>query len=98
MLDKHVSMHPMIAKRRTTLIRYYIILLIKGTLIYRTAQDIHQAFKLMEYDSDLPDVVPLGFCDSFNWAMEWQVSDELREKFSGVVLELINYIRRISPE
>lgn len=80
------------------MIRYYIILFIKGTLIYRTAQNIHHAFTLMEYDPDLPDVVPLGYCDSTNWAMEWQVNDEFREKFSGSVLELINYIRQIDTE
>ena len=80
------------------MIRYYIILSIKGTLIYRTAKNIHDALRLIEYDPDLPDVLPLGFCNSANWSMEWQVGDELREKFSGSVLELINYIRQINPE
>ena len=80
------------------MIRYYIILFIKGTLIYRTAKDIRDAFQLIEYDPDLPDVLPLGFCNSVNWLIEWHVSDELREKFSGSVLELINYIRRINSK
>lgn len=78
--------------------RYYIILFIKGTLIYRIANDIDRVSELTEYDSDLPDVIPLGFCNSVDWSMEWQVSDELREKLSGSALELINYIRQIDPE
>lgn len=55
-------------------------------------------FKFTEYDSDLPEVVPLGFCNSVDWLMEWQVGDELRRKYSGSVLELINHIRQTDNE
>lgn len=78
------------------LTRYYIILLIRGTLIYRVADELVTVFDLLPYDEHQPGIIPLGYCDSVDWLMEWRVAadEELRAKHSGKVLSLLNYIRQ----
>lgn len=73
---------------------HYVIVLVKDLLTYRVSDNLMDVFDRLRYDDDLPDVIPLGFCSSANWLMEWQVEDELRDKVSGSVLQLINHIRR----
>lgn len=66
--------------------------------MYRVADDAVTLSERMVSDADLPDVLPLGYCSSEDWVMEWQVSDELRDLYSGKVLELINQIRQFNHE
>ena len=80
------------------MIRYYIILLIKGTLVYRVADNVVTLSERILSDADLPDVTPLGYCSSEDWLMEWQVSDALRDLYSVKGLELINQIRQFTHE
>lgn len=75
------------------MIRYYLILLVKGTLIYRIAEDLDNVVELIDDDAYLLEVMPIGFCNSNDWFIEWLVDDEIRASLSGAVLELINDIR-----
>ena len=78
--------------------RYYIIQLIRGTCIYRVANDLEEVLAIIDHDSDPPDVIILGYCNSVDWLMEWIVYDALRAEYSGAVLELINQIRQMHPK
>lgn len=87
------------AFQETDSVRYYIILLIKDTLIYRVANNLLDVHDRLVYDAELPEVIPLGYCSSADWTMEWYVGDEheFRRLLSAKVLELINYIRQNHP-
>lgn len=78
------------------MVQYFIILLVKGTLIYRVAYNLSDVQERSAYDANLPEVIPLGYCSSVDWVMEWYTDEEsgLRQRVSDKVLELINYIRQ----